>query len=232
MNQMAKTLYILPIHSFVDLITNSSSELFISKSNKTVEAVREILIKLVELEHQKEILAGNASENDPFDPVSKFNEYFGEIEVSDIDFNPEDCPDYDEYQSLHDYRYEKSYPVYQECQRKWREHLSKAAQDKVFLSYREIWKPWEDLKNDSLLKVLRWAFEINNLPWNYDPNENRRDKNSKFWTASKPFQQALEWNYTLRKGWVLVHSKEDNSIPYEMWNDIEHLLNADRRHLG
>lgn len=33
----------VPIHSFVDLITNSSSETFISATDKTVEAVYEII---------------------------------------------------------------------------------------------------------------------------------------------------------------------------------------------
>lgn len=227
-----KTLFIIPVHSYVDLITNSSSELFISKSNKTVEAVRDLLIKLIEIEHQKEILAEAASENDHFDSAARFENYFGSIEVSEVDFNPADCPHYDEYRTLHDYHCEQGHHVYVECQRKWREHQAKTVQDKAYHNYNEIWKPWNDLKHESLLKVLRWAFKVNELEWNYDPNENRWDENSKFWTAAKPFQQALDWNYTLRKGWVLVHSNGDNSIPYDMWPDIERILNADRRHLG
>ena len=39
-------------HSFVDLITNSSSELFVCNSDKTLEAFREFLTKLVEM-HQE-----------------------------------------------------------------------------------------------------------------------------------------------------------------------------------
>ena len=38
-----KNLLVIPVHSFVDLITNSSSELFVCNGNKSVEAVKEIM---------------------------------------------------------------------------------------------------------------------------------------------------------------------------------------------
>lgn len=39
----------VPIHSFVDLITNSSSEVFIYSGPKSVCSVREILLQLAEI---------------------------------------------------------------------------------------------------------------------------------------------------------------------------------------
>ena len=48
---MAKVIFI-PIHSFVDVITNSSTELFVSGTNKKIEAVKEILEVAVQL-HNK-----------------------------------------------------------------------------------------------------------------------------------------------------------------------------------
>ncbi|MFA6089869.1 MAG: hypothetical protein WC755_08480 [Candidatus Woesearchaeota archaeon] len=38
-----KQILIIPTHSFVDVITNSSTELFVTSTDKTVEAVKEIL---------------------------------------------------------------------------------------------------------------------------------------------------------------------------------------------
>ena len=43
------TTILIPIHSFVDLITNSSSETFIAATNKTVDTVKEIVNSLLAL---------------------------------------------------------------------------------------------------------------------------------------------------------------------------------------
>ena len=43
-----KYIKIIPIHSFVDIITNSSTELFTADTNKDVEAVKEILQDIID----------------------------------------------------------------------------------------------------------------------------------------------------------------------------------------
>ena len=48
-----KILSVIPIHSFVDIITNSSSELFICETKKSVDAVKETLVALANLYNQK-----------------------------------------------------------------------------------------------------------------------------------------------------------------------------------
>jgi hypothetical protein len=45
---MAKTLLKIRVHSFVDTITNSSSELFVMKENKDVDVLREALREIWE----------------------------------------------------------------------------------------------------------------------------------------------------------------------------------------
>lgn len=47
---------VIPVHSFVDLITNSSSELFVCNTDKSVEAVKETLIELIKAYNAKEAL--------------------------------------------------------------------------------------------------------------------------------------------------------------------------------
>lgn len=118
-----KTIFKISIHSFVDLITNSSSELFIVRDNSSVETVTELLEKLCDIYNQKMRLIG--------EPLVVFDDIFGTIE---------------------------------EC-------------------YSDMIEP----------------------DW---------------------------YGVQTRKGDILIHSRDDNSIPYEMQNDIETMFNAKRYHLG
>ncbi len=49
MNIKLKPAYIIPVHSFVDLITNSSTEIYIQATTKTVESVKEIINNLLKV---------------------------------------------------------------------------------------------------------------------------------------------------------------------------------------
>ena len=49
MNIKLKPVYIIPVHSFVDLITNSSTEIYIQATTKTVESVKEIINNLLKV---------------------------------------------------------------------------------------------------------------------------------------------------------------------------------------
>lgn len=44
---MLKEKYSFPVHSFVDLITNSSTEIYIEATEKTVKAVKDLINKLL-----------------------------------------------------------------------------------------------------------------------------------------------------------------------------------------
>ena len=44
---MLKEKYSFPVHSFVDLITNSSTEIYIEASEKTVKAVKDLVNKIL-----------------------------------------------------------------------------------------------------------------------------------------------------------------------------------------
>jgi len=84
-----KTLLKVSIHSFVDLITNSSSELFVCSTDKTIEVVKKII----------EGLFDNYIENimDPeyrkIDKDTLWTEVFKEPEVADYTFNWYSIPD-------------------------------------------------------------------------------------------------------------------------------------------
>jgi len=73
-----KNLLVISTHSFVDLITNSSTELYVCKGDKTIDAVTEILKKL--LEGHNNITGQNKTFNDCFKPltIAKYGfDYYG-----------------------------------------------------------------------------------------------------------------------------------------------------------
>ena len=76
-----KTAFVIKTHSFVDLITNSSSELFICDTKKTVDMVKELLQTLLDT-HNK------LSEC----PAGSFDECFGKIEVAKYTFDINNAP--------------------------------------------------------------------------------------------------------------------------------------------
>lgn len=87
-------------HSFVDLITNSSSELFVCDGRKTVEAVKEILQTLLET-HDR--ISGESN---------TFENVFGQIEIADYTFQWWDVPEdvRENYKQYHSYALFERYP--------------------------------------------------------------------------------------------------------------------------
>ena len=75
--QKNRTLFVIAHHSFVDLITNSSSELFICNTDKTVTAVKSILNKLLETH----------AELTEMSDVYTFSYCFGSIEAAEFTYD-------------------------------------------------------------------------------------------------------------------------------------------------
>ena len=67
-----KTVFTIALHSSVDVITNSSSEIFICSTNNSLEDVKEILQSLLDIHHKADPYYGN-----------NFDDVFGEIYVLD-----------------------------------------------------------------------------------------------------------------------------------------------------
>ena len=70
-----KSLLIISPHSFVDVITNSSTELFVCDTTKTLEAVKEVLAKLLKLHDELT------------DDESVFEDVFKELYVAPYEFD-------------------------------------------------------------------------------------------------------------------------------------------------
>lgn len=93
MNQKPRKLLVVSTHSFVDLITNSSTELFVCDSKKTLDATKELLATL--LKHHDEV----SGESHSFDSV------YGTIAVAKFNFDwyKVSAPVQDAYKYYHRY---------------------------------------------------------------------------------------------------------------------------------
>lgn len=83
---MSKTLAVIKIHSVMGVVTNSSSEIFVSTKNLSVEAVKEILTKLL-VENYADLVGSGEVYNCQKD--FNFEAMFGAIYVLNDDTFPE-----------------------------------------------------------------------------------------------------------------------------------------------
>ena len=80
-----KTIFVLRPHSVVDLITNSSSELFVYTGEKSVEAVEDIIKDLIKLNNDKVDLAEKFSKKDFYGWRTTYDDAFGGVFVAPTD---------------------------------------------------------------------------------------------------------------------------------------------------
>ena len=226
------TLLIIKPHSFVDLITNSSSELFLCDIRKSLSAFKDILIALA------------AQQDTPIPASDLFTSVFQEPTVCMYNFDPRQFPRFAWYHSIMDYTSGDKHPVQVAC-REAQEAFEKAnprpkiqkSMEAWWAKSREIDKPWDDLKSEAKLAMLQWAFQSNNLPWTYQkPTGSHpvwyREGNDKFWEIAEQFEEAVNWDFKLKKGMIMIHSTSDNTVPYEFMEAIEATIPCTRRHLG
>lgn len=186
-----RQLLIVERHSFVDVITNSSSELFVCDTDKSEEFIREFLQKCLETYNF------GAGTN------CSFEECFGPIEI----ITPESVEKFiDEYVidwGVHNWRWEiEELPDYWQFRR--------SIQEKEHLYER--------------------------YPYNENVEHNHRVRSRLDLEWNKAVSEWKEKNLEALKakliGNICIYSESDNSIPYEMFEMIENVLNAKRQHLG
>jgi hypothetical protein len=265
-------LLIIRPHSFVDLITNSSSELFILDTKQSVNAVKGVIEELVELYNKRVALTENARER--LDTIialdAVFSEIFQEPRVAEFTFDLQDYPGRQAFRDVINWHANQRHPLLEDADEKSRvwERLNPSPDYKdtvAYSAYCELWrkaeaetyKAWNLFKRDMYLKFYTWVAEQNGvditplgrllditplgrlLPgisswgkpvWENNPNEDKID-----FPASRLFREvdeALSWEYSFKKGDIFLRSVDDNSIPYELFGDIEHVFSCERRHLG
>ena len=151
-------------HSFVDVITNSSSELFIGKAKKDVETIRELLNEMLDL-HNK---------------------------VNDTDYSFDDVfSTIDNVENV----------------------------DSVLQTFVSFGIPY----------TVSEIFEKYEKPPHYSSTEDWSElvKKEKEWIASISQEDRDKLSE-----YVIIESASDNSIPYDLFDSIESLVNGERIHLG
>ena len=210
-------LIIIPIQSFSDIITNSSSELFVLNTNNTIQKVKEILNSIT-FGYQDPIIFNLESYNkwkEDNSSVSNLEStYFNTVEDWLIDLDSEDslfeyrlqafC-NIMEYNSLQVcYFRENNIPFYTEFMKFVKTIGLKSAER--FSIYRE------NKKEECKEFFNQFEKSGNILPSWWNPKE-------------EDTVQGLN-------GKVLLLSCDENSIPYESFDFINEILNGYNLHLG
>ncbi len=189
-NKLAKRQFlVIPLHSAVDVITNSSTELFICNTAKTkaeIESLLNSLAEVLEIEHG----------------VGKIEVGSG---VSGLKKALKFCDGYEEYYGcLHSI----------------------------------LWKfiEYDDQKGQDLLKSIPKSVDIWNACRHLKDKERHEAMDSLRNKQTQAVQDFLKDNEETLNNYVtnivIVRGESDNSIPYELFDIIEHKLNACRFHLG
>jgi len=171
----------------LDIVTNSSSEVFICDTNKDAQTIRSYLGEVLSIY------------NETYDRECLFPEVFGDIFVSNVDVTKYGVPDDSEHGLL-----ALTYGT-QEYEDFEKEHENKG----------DYWEKYKETRS----KVFDYFKNINNIS---DDDTQQLDLIS----------EALSWGYIVKKGDIIVYSASDNSIPWEVMNIVEDMLNANRIHLG
>jgi len=232
-----KNISVIKTHSFVDLITNSSTELFTCQTKKTLRMVKNVL---------KKIIAGYNMMVDGHYSMDMFRESF--------------------VFSLKEYREwrEKDRILEDECRETGNWEKKWESEDRNKYGVIEGWFYDDEDKED--LEYLRKNYiesgDNSGGWWSSDRNPfherlmNAKDKDGKYsYDAKKaevdkiykeveveeikPEWWNVPWKYhhnnTLVKdldGCVIIVGSGDNSIPYEIWEIINRQLNGHNYHLG
>jgi hypothetical protein len=257
-----KTVLAITIHSFVDLITNSSSELFVCDGKKSLETVEEVILKLAAAHNEM----GEGSKV-PTD-ASLFEHVFKKPYVSKFGFDyytlsPEARAEYETYHKLYchpDFGRPdpEKHPLHKKCQAEQdeaearirphekgiSEKTSEARRKKLWAEEAKIWKPWADACANSELNLFKSFLEKNGatakdlakVKFSEDSCKGRYAwvsfTDPDIQDAYETFRLYLSYNIRTTKGGIIIESASDNTIPWELMETVTTYLHAQRWHIG
>lgn len=232
-----KKINVIKFHSFVDVITNSSTELFVCNTDKTIEAVKEILKKIID---GYNMMSDSNYSMDVFEEPWIFNleEYRKwKIKVEKIRKACEKSRNWDEYNKNCDSGFSTIKGWF---------HDDEDKEDLKYLRTRYIedgdnsggW--WSSDRNPFYHRLEDASYDKNGK---YSHDLKRKEVEKIYKEISKEKQKPGWWekpwlyhyNNTLVKeldGCVIIEGSSDNSIPYEIWNIINSKLCGNNYHLG
>ncbi len=257
---MPKSLFILPVHSFVDLITNSSSELFICETKQKLTTFKKTLVKLAELHNEAHKLRDTSTEYgySDLDVTGLFSSHFRNPRIQPYTFRLDLYPKCAEYRSICDWMNDDKHPICVAATQKmneWRhknpappytsdrdkpEYKVYDAHQKAENAYRtKVFAKWEALKNKTETEMFTWAFAQNGLDWNSgEPSDcnwqrwRRTFKDKKIEQFVEDIRQATSYRYGFNAGDIMLETASDNTVPYGFFDDIQRIFRCKRVHLG
>ena len=200
-------LLIIPIQSISDVITNSSSEIFVLDTDKSISEVIEIL-EAITTGFQEPIKFNlKEFEETDFEEVEECdyfryydNTYYDVVRNNFVDLNDERSVYRDKLYRIY------YYDGYEELQRLIDEELDKITKES------RNWYFYDVYTNPSCLKI---AIDVIKK---YEAEHG----------SVKPVNDSIQ----SLDGKVLVLSESDNTIPYETFDVIDYVLNGKHYHLG
>ncbi len=264
-----KQILSIPTHSFVDMITNSSSELFVCDTSKTIDMAKEILRELGIIYNKKQLMM----ENPNLIYLDKlFTDIFKEPSISKYNFekiynlnlalgNDIGFDNIITFSSDNPLEQEKR--IYKQKVWAWEKAnpRPKSRDEDVpkynlwWKSYNkaryDIWKPFGETifngkksRYKDVCQALKDICSDNNInpkelgalkvDWEYGHIEIKFNKNAS--KKIQDFRAALlhhaSWGMCPKKGNLIIESVSDNTIPYDMFEDIKQIFSANRHHLG
>ena len=223
-----KKIYIIDTHSMVDLITNSSTELFICDTNKTLDVINEILHSNKELCGYKEPWAFDIKECREWRKKEKeLKDNRKDFDFSNIDWE-------------HKFRDIEGWFYDTECEEDLiylRKHCIEEGVRRYGRSqnYEQYINPYKDRIQEMLIKFKeseRWGkgreIVMETL---YEEIEESEEK-PKWWSNPLPYYPYTCMSANDLNGKVIIIGDNDNSIPYDQFDWISETFNAVSHHLG
>ena len=212
-----KNLAVIPIQSFSDIITNSSSELFVLNTNNTIQKIKEILSSIT-----SGYLDPIIFNLEKYNKWKEDNSFVSNLESTYFDTIEGWFTDLDDENSLFDYRLQAfrnimEYNSLEVC-------YFKESNIPFYTEFMKFAKTI-GLKSINSFSIYR---------------ENKEEKCKEFFNQFEKSGNTLPswWNPkeedTIQglNGKVLLLSCDENSIPYESFDFINEILNGYNLHLG
>jgi hypothetical protein len=237
-NKNMKNLTVIRPHSFVDVITNSSTELFVCNTEKNLEMVKEVLQK---------ILSGFNMMNDSSFSMDVFKEPFVFSIIEYRKWRKEDrklqkeCQKTGNWEERWKLSEESNFSNIIGC---FYDDEDKEDVENLRKSYIEEGNRsggvWSSRRNP-FYQRLQDAAKDKDGKFDYDLKDKEVKKIYKEISKQeiKPDWWNKPWEYYYRStvvrelnGAVIIAGKSDNSIPYDIWDTINSKLNGNNYHLG
>jgi len=208
-------LSIINLHSFIDVITNSSTELFISESDDPINMIELILLEIIK------------NYNNKHNTTLTLDIFERPIKLSYEDYliwkGSEERNENELYETLEswfindDEDSKKEYRKDNIKNKIWRDNIDNSLND-IYVNL----CLGKDIYSNECIEL------IDNI---YNHVENGGINKPDWW--DEPY---LDYQYQIRvrdlDGKIFIFSSDDNSVPYVMWDEINIKLNATNYHLG